>query len=80
MRDREWCVVNFDQHGDGSGEEISYEQGRAVPEKTGELVAAFTGKPWLVLAQPHRRASYRDPAYRRRVSGTPRNPDAAICA
>lgn len=36
-------VMNFDQHGDGSGKEISYEQGRAVPEKTGELVAAFTG-------------------------------------
>ncbi len=36
-------VVNFDLHGDGSGQNISYEQGRAVPEQTGELVAAFTG-------------------------------------
>ena len=36
-------VVNFDQHGDGSGQNISYEQGRAVPEMSGDLVAAFTG-------------------------------------
>ncbi|WP_431300088.1 hypothetical protein [Tabrizicola sp. BL-A-41-H6] len=37
------AVVNFDLHGDGSGQKISYEQGRAVPDQTGELVAAFTG-------------------------------------
>lgn len=36
-------VVNFDLHGDGSGESISYEQGRAVPEASGDLIAAFTG-------------------------------------
>jgi hypothetical protein len=36
-------VVNFDLHGDGSGQNISYEQGRAVPEQVGELTAAFTG-------------------------------------
>ncbi len=36
-------VVNFDLHGDGSGQNTSYEQGRAVPEQTGDLVAAFTG-------------------------------------
>lgn len=36
-------AVNFDLHGDGGGQSISYEQGRAVPEQTGELVAAFTG-------------------------------------
>lgn len=36
-------VVNYDTHGDGSGQKISYEQGRAVPEQTGELTAAFTG-------------------------------------
>ncbi|MFM7334047.1 MAG: hypothetical protein ACKO1H_06495 [Tabrizicola sp.] len=36
-------VVNFDQHGDGSGQKVSYEQGRAVPEMSGELTAAFTG-------------------------------------
>jgi hypothetical protein len=43
----EWKVeggaVNFDMHGDGSGNEISYEKGRAVPEAAGELTAAFTG-------------------------------------
>ncbi|WP_054006479.1 hypothetical protein [Cypionkella psychrotolerans] len=36
-------LVNFDLHGDGSGQNTSYEQGRAVPEQTGDLVAAFTG-------------------------------------
>jgi len=43
----EWKVeggeVNFDLHGDGSGNEISYEKGRAVQEAAGELTAAFTG-------------------------------------
>jgi len=36
-------VVNFDLHGDGRGQNQSYEQGRAVPEQSGELLAAFTG-------------------------------------
>ena len=36
-------VVNFDLHGDGGGEKISYEAARAVPQASGELVAAFTG-------------------------------------
>ncbi len=36
-------VVNFDRHGDGSGQSISYERGRAVPGRDGMLVAAFTG-------------------------------------
>jgi hypothetical protein len=36
-------VVNFDLHGDGGGQSISYEQGRAVPEASGDLTAAFTG-------------------------------------
>jgi len=36
-------VVNYDTHGDGSGQKVSYEQGRAVPEQAGELTAAFTG-------------------------------------
>lgn len=36
-------VVNYDTHGDGSGQKISYETGRAVPDQTGELTAAFTG-------------------------------------
>lgn len=43
----EWKVeggeVNFDLHGDGSGNEISYEKGRAVPEAAGKLTAAFNG-------------------------------------
>ena len=36
-------VVNFDMHGDGGGENISYEKGRAVPGDEGVLSAAFTG-------------------------------------
>lgn len=36
-------VVNFDLHGDGSGQNISYEKGRAVPGDEGVLTAAFTG-------------------------------------
>ena len=43
----EWTVeggvVNFDLHGDGAGNEISYEKGRAAPEAAGELTAAFAG-------------------------------------
>jgi len=35
--------VNFDTHGDGGGQSISYEKGRDVPEDEGELKAAFTG-------------------------------------
>ena len=35
--------VNFDTHGDGGGQSISYEKGRGVPEDEGELKAAFTG-------------------------------------
>lgn len=35
--------VNFDTHGDGGGENISYEKGRGVSEKTGVLEAAFDG-------------------------------------
>lgn len=35
--------VNFDTHGDGNGQSISYEKGRGVPEDEGELQAAFTG-------------------------------------
>jgi len=37
------AVLNYDTHGDGSGQRISYEQGRGVPAQEGELVAAFTG-------------------------------------
>lgn len=36
-------VVNFDAHGDGDGNSISYKKGRSVPADTGDLVAAFTG-------------------------------------
>ncbi|WP_416200398.1 hypothetical protein [Vibrio coralliilyticus] len=35
--------MNFDTHGDGNGNSISYEKGRGVLEDEGELVAAFTG-------------------------------------
>jgi len=35
--------INFDTHGDGNGQSISYEKGRGVPEDEGKLVAAFTG-------------------------------------
>ena len=35
--------VNFDTHGDGSGQSISYEKGRGVAADEGELKAAFTG-------------------------------------
>jgi hypothetical protein len=36
-------VVNYDLHGDGGGENISYEKGRAVAGDEGVLTAAFTG-------------------------------------
>ncbi len=36
-------ILNYDTHGDGSGQKITYEKGRGVPDQTGELVAAFTG-------------------------------------
>ncbi|TGN41156.1 hypothetical protein [Marinobacter confluentis] len=35
--------INYDTHGDGGGQSISYEKGRGVPEDKGELEAAFTG-------------------------------------
>ncbi len=35
--------VNFDTHGDGGGQSISYEKGRGVAEDEGDLTAAFTG-------------------------------------
>ncbi|WP_018236829.1 hypothetical protein [Ensifer sp. BR816] len=35
--------VNFDKHGDGNGESISYEKGRGVAEDSGVLEAAFDG-------------------------------------
>ncbi len=37
------AVVNFDTHGDGGGENISYEKGRGVEEDEGVLEAAFDG-------------------------------------
>lgn len=37
------AVVNFDTHGDGGGERISYEKGRGVAEDEGVLEAAFDG-------------------------------------
>jgi hypothetical protein len=36
-------VVNFDLHGDGGGESISYVKGRGVPSEEGVLEAAFDG-------------------------------------
>jgi hypothetical protein len=36
-------VVNFDMHGDGGGNQISYEKGRAVPGAEGVLEASFDG-------------------------------------
>lgn len=36
-------VVNYDLHGDGSGQSISYEKGRGVASDEGDLTAAFTG-------------------------------------
>lgn len=42
-----WTVeggrVNYDLHGDGSGQSISYKKGRAVPGHEGSLKAKFTG-------------------------------------
>ncbi|MDM9624987.1 transmembrane anchor protein [Rhizobium sp. S152] len=35
--------VNFDTHGDGGGQNISYEKGRGVAEDSGVLTAAFDG-------------------------------------
>jgi hypothetical protein len=37
------AVVNYDTHGDGNGQKISYEQGRGVDQQAGTLTAAFTG-------------------------------------
>lgn len=37
------AVVNFDLHGDGGGENISYEKGRGVASAEGTLEAAFDG-------------------------------------
>lgn len=36
-------VLNYDTHGDGGGQRISYEKGRGVPSQSDRLVAAFTG-------------------------------------
>ncbi|MBB6464899.1 hypothetical protein HNQ96_000746 [Aminobacter lissarensis] len=37
------AVVNFDAHGDGGGENISYKKGRGVGQDEGVLEAAFDG-------------------------------------
>ena len=37
--------INFDTHGDGGGQSISYEKGRGVPEDEGELEAALLSEP-----------------------------------
>lgn len=45
--DYDWSVaggvVNFDLHGDGGGESISYVKGRGLPSNEGTLEAAFDG-------------------------------------
>ena len=41
--DADSAPVNFDLHGDGGGENISYEKGRGVAEDEGVLEAAFDG-------------------------------------
>ncbi|MEM8988561.1 MAG: hypothetical protein AAGC95_17750 [Pseudomonadota bacterium] len=44
----EWTAnggaLNYDTHGDGSGQNISYERGRGSPGQKDTLTAAFTGK------------------------------------
>lgn len=35
--------INYDTHGNGGDQSISYEKGRGVPKDEGELVAAFSG-------------------------------------
>lgn len=37
-------TVNYDTHGDGGGQNISYEKGRGVAADDGQLQAAFTGR------------------------------------
>ena len=37
------AVLNYDTHGDGGGQSVTYEQGRGVPDQSGDLVAAFDG-------------------------------------
>lgn len=37
-------AVNYDTHGDGGGQNISYEKGRGVSSDEGQLEAAFTGR------------------------------------
>lgn len=37
-------AVNYDTHGDGGGQNISYEKGRGVSADEGQLQAAFTGR------------------------------------
>ena len=39
----EWGVLNHDTHGDGKGQNISYEKGRSVPGQSDVITAAFTG-------------------------------------
>jgi len=36
-------LINYDLHGHGSGQKISYKKGRGVPEDEGTLSAKFTG-------------------------------------
>lgn len=38
------AVLNYDTHGHGGGQRVTYERGRAVAEQEAELVAAFSGQ------------------------------------
>lgn len=38
------AVLNYDTHGHGSGQRVTYERGRAVAEQQAELLAAFSGQ------------------------------------
>ena len=37
------AVLNFDTHGDGNGQNVTYERGRSVSGQQGTLTAAFSG-------------------------------------
>lgn len=37
------AVLNYDMHGNGSGQNITYERGRGEPDQEGQLVAEFAG-------------------------------------
>jgi hypothetical protein len=52
-------AVNFDTHGDGGGESVSYQKGRGVAEDSGVLEAAFDGNHGWFWRKQDRRTSHR---------------------